>query len=170
MSFQVSDFTVPEEFSKRYVSAPEVRPPRKSEDVRVHREWIWPGVAMVKSGGKLHLVHSGLFVPLTGKMSLYSLRAAISSEDGAFVWAVRLDMPTAIEAAEESTKGWCNIAWDLSTRSYKVEAPQEQHEEPTWPFESFEQLLELALSGRTLKSLDDPVVQKILGKKAPGNQ
>ena len=83
---------------------------------------------------------------------------------------VRQDMPSAVEAAEKAAKGWIHTFWDNSTRSYKVEAPREQHEEPNWPFESFEQLLELALSGRTLKSLDDPIVQKILGKKAPGSQ
>ena len=170
MSFQVSEFTVPEDFNKLYTSAPEVRPPRGDEDVHVHPDWKSPDVAMIKHGNKSYLVHSDLFRALAGKMPRHSLHLAISSKSGPFLMTVRLDMETAVKAAEEAAKGWRNITWDLSTRSYEVKPSQEQHEEPTWPFESFEQLLELALSGRTLKSLDDPIVQKILGRKAPGSQ
>ena len=79
-------------------------------------------------------------------------------------------MPSSKAAAEAALKGWVKVVWDQGTKVYKIEQASKGHGQPTWPFSSFEDLLDVALTNRILADPDSEVVQKILAKKRKGRK
>ena len=115
MALQLADFRAPKDFSERLAAAPKVRSPRGDEDVRLHPEWCWEDALMTKHRGKSFLVTQALSELLAGKMFRASLFAAASSQAGLFIWPVKLNAESAVEAAKAATTRWCCIRWDMNT-------------------------------------------------------
>jgi hypothetical protein len=158
-------FAAPADFSERLAMAPKVRSPHANEDVRCRKDWCWRDVMLVKHDSKLYLVSSNLCQALSGLMFRGSLYAAASDKSEIFIWPVKLNAPTAVEAAEMASKKWSRVVWQHTTKGYLVKEAEAQHSEPNWRFENFDQLIESAFSGRVLESIDQQVVQEILGHK-----
>jgi hypothetical protein len=166
MTLDISQFKSPDDFTERLATAPKIRSPHANEDVRCRDDWIWPDVTLIKHDGKVYLVKSNLWQALAGRMFRGALYATASSVKGEiFVWMVKLSATTAVKAAEAACKGWIRVKWIHSDKGYEFKEAEGKHADPDWRFESFEQLIEAAFSGRVLDSLEQDVVKEILGLK-----
>jgi hypothetical protein len=171
MQIQLDRLKAPANFASLYGTLPELRNPRKDEDVRLHAEWVFAGVPMVRtSTNGFYVIDAALYSTMVGRMMLCDLHAAISGSGSAFIWPVRSDVQSAQDAAAAAIKGWARVVWDQSSKTYKVEAASTEHDEPTWPFQDFDSLLDVALTNRILVDPENEIVQKILAKKKRGKK
>jgi len=171
MAIDLNRLRAPANFKELYGSLPELRNPRKDEDVRLHAEWVFAGVPMVRTSTTgFYIVDADLYSVMVGRMMMCDLHAAISGGGSAFIWPVRSDVQSAQDAAAAAVKGWVKVVWDQATKTYKIETSSKDHGEPTWPFKGFEDLLDVALTNRILVDPENEVVQKILAKKRKGKK
>jgi hypothetical protein len=166
MSNLLDHLRVPANFCQQYGSLPEIRNPKGTEIIRLHPDWHFDGVPMVRpSATSYYVVDPALYGLLIGRMVVCDLHAAITAEGAVFLWPVRADIVTAKTAAQTAMNGWAKVSWDQGTKAYKVEEPDTKPAEPTWPFASFEALIEVALRNRVLDNPDHPVVKALLESK-----
>jgi hypothetical protein len=101
------------------------------------------------------------------------LQLAISRNNTIFIWPLKIPQPdggrgkrwheSAFDARAWALKGWVKVRSDRSISGYRVFQPEGIIPDPKWPDMSFEEILEIALRGRIIKSSDHPVVRKYLG-------
>jgi hypothetical protein len=144
---------------------PELRSPRSEEDIRVHATWRYPGLAMAKASGKFFVVDQDVHAVLAGRMFTCELRAAVSSKGEVFVWPIKDDDTAQKDAAEKAVSEWIRVAWNTNAKTHEVKPAAEQHGEPQWPFETFDQVLDVAIVGRILSDPEAETVKSILAKK-----
>jgi hypothetical protein len=144
------DFSPPDDFSDRFGSAPKIRSPHANEDVRCREDWVWEDVTLIKREGEVYLVKSNLWQALAGCMFRGALYGAASDNGEIFVWMVKLSATTAVKAAQAACKGWCRVKWNHLVKGFEIEEAEGTHADPDWRFESFEQLVKAAFSGRIL--------------------
>lgn len=65
--------------------------------------------------------------------------------------------------AERAKREWLKLIPNHDSGSYSAGLAKEQEKDPTWPEESFGQLLEKAFSGRILDSLEHEVIRELSG-------
>lgn len=160
---------VPANFCQQYRSLPEIRNPKGTEIIRLHPDWHFDGLPMVRpSTASYYIVAAVLYNLLIGRMGVCNLHAAITAEGIPFLWPVSEDSVTANTAAAATVRGWVKVAWDQGSKAYKVEEPTVKPADPTWPFESFDALIEVALKDRILDNPDHPVVKALLERKKKG--
>jgi hypothetical protein len=162
MTLQFDDFQTPSDFSERLAIPPKVRSPRAAEDIRLHGDWCWADVLMLKHKGQFYLVSKSLAELLAGKTFRASLHAVATGDGDVFAWPVKLDT-SAVKAAEAGRERWVRIGWKNSSRSYDIQDAAEQHDDPDWRYASFDQVVTIAFGKRILNSPDDQVVKEILG-------
>ncbi|MGO9111366.1 MAG: hypothetical protein ACLP9L_19235 [Thermoguttaceae bacterium] len=164
MAINIADFQVPQVATELLSSKVELRGPRGEEDVRVHKTWRAPSVAMVRHQSKFFVVDPALRPVLAGHWFVAELRAACSAKDGLFVWPIRAGDETVQKAADAAVSGWTRVTWSTKDKDYAIETGDE-HDEPAWSEAKFEDLLESALNGRILSDAEDEIVQAIRKKK-----
>jgi hypothetical protein len=159
----------PANFKELFGSLPELRNPRKDEDIRIHGDWLLARVPVVRvSTNSFFLVDPKVYGTLVGRMMICDLRAVIAGDAGMFVWPVRMDLDSAVEAAEAAKAAWIKVIWETSNRKYKIEPAAKEHGEPAWPFGSFDQLLDVVLKDRVLSDPEHEVVKAIVERKKKG--
>jgi len=83
------------------------------------------------------------------------------------VWPLKqTDNPwhaTAREIAELAKKEWVKLISDQTAGYYLAGTPSNQLKEPTWPEESFGEILEKAFAGRIIDSLNHEVIKELRG-------
>jgi hypothetical protein len=98
---------------------------------------------------------------------------AITRQGSLFLWRVRLPgtdgkgnrwWDAAHEAAARARHTWIRIASDLAAGTYAVWAAEGDLGEPTWPNQSFRDLLAMAFKDRLIDTADHPVLKKLLGR------
>jgi hypothetical protein len=157
---------VPVNFCRQYGSLPEIRNPKGTEIIRLHPDWHFDGLPMVRpSTASYYVVDTPLYNHLIGRMVVCDLHAAITAEGVVFLWPVSKDIATANTAAAAAVREWVTVAWNQGSKAYKVEEATTKPADPTWPFESFDALIEVALKDRILADAEDPVVKALLERK-----
>jgi len=71
---------------------------------------------------------------------------------------------TALEAAARAKSKWVRMAADMSLGGYRVYEAQGQLDEPEWPSQTFNELLEIAFKNKVIEGEDHPVFNKLLGR------
>ena len=158
---KVNDYQPPENFSERLATPPKVRSPRAAEDIRLRADWCWADVLLVKHKNVFYLVKKDLAEVLAGRTFRASLHAVVTGDGDLFAWPVKLGT-SAVEPAEAGRERWIRITWKNASKSYSIE-DSEQHEDPNWRYESFDQVVTIAFAKRILATPDDAVVKEILG-------
>ena len=146
-------------------SLPELRSPRGDEDIRVHPGWCIDGLAMAKTSGKFFVIDQELHAVMAGRMTTCDLRAAVTKDGKVIAWPIPKDSKVLREAADKATSEWTCVTWDIKAKDHGHQPATKQHGEPKWGFDSFADLLDVAVNGRILTSPDDETVKKILAKK-----
>jgi hypothetical protein len=163
-TINIANYQVPQGETELLSSKVELRGPRGEEDVRVHKTWRAPSVAMVRHASKFYVVDPVLRPVLAGHWFVAELRCAYSSEGGFFVWPVRAGDETVQKAADAAVSEWTRVTWSTKDKNYAIEAGGE-HDEPSWSEAKFDDLLESALNGRILSNAEDEIVQAVRKKK-----
>jgi hypothetical protein len=71
---------------------------------------------------------------------------------------------SAFEAIAKGRSEWVQVAANMNLGAYDIYTAVSELEEPQFPDTSFEELLAIAFKGRTIDSLDHPIVKKIRGE------
>ena len=163
---------------KRVLLSVQVRKPVNNWFVRVHPDAAYrleTKVIELKDTNEMYLVAPSLWSNL-GTESTFAARAlytAINRDGVPFIWPVRLPSSegkidewnrTAKEAAALAMKNWVRLAANMSSGTYDVTVAKASLGEPTWPQESFQELINIAFKDRYIKTIDHPVIRKLHGK------
>jgi hypothetical protein len=171
------DFAAADGLKRVLLSLP-VRKPANSWFVRVHPDAAYrleTKVIELKEDREMYLVAASLWPSLATEptFSNRALYTAINRDGVPFIWPVRLPSPegklddwsrTAKEAAALAMKNWVRMAANMSSGNYVVTVASASLGEPTWPQESFKELLQIAFKDRYIDSIDHPVIRKLGGK------
>src|SRR5215203_2502436 len=119
----------------------------------------------------VYLVTADKRKELAGDLRPLFLTPAMTRQDVLMIWA--LPMPIEGRAndwherawlAKERAKGnWVRMAADMTMGTYRLYEPPVVHPNPVWPNKTLEELLEVALAGKVIESLDHPLVRRLRG-------
>lgn len=99
-----------------------------------------------------------IWIDRSGNLGLWPLRQPRLGETSFPAWE---SAAVIIEAAKHT---WLRFQWNKAVNGYdRYDAPH-QPPEPTWPVTAIGDLIKVAFVGRTITSLDHPVVQQLLGR------
>ncbi len=139
---------------------------------QVHPEWQIH-VATLAHEDALYLVSASLRDALEGDTRIKLVVPYITRDGDVGFWPLnpvqatgRTDEWTASahRVLIAARKGWVRMRSNMRTRSYDLIRPEVAWEEPTWPGQDFESLLEAALGDRVIDTLDHPVVRALAGE------
>ena len=88
--------------------------------------------------------------------------------DGFLLWPVpaKPDFPawrSEHAAAQLAKTHWTQMVWNMERADFNVETAEKIDKEPTWPKESFEQLLKLGFADRIVDNEDHHYVRRLRG-------
>src|SRR5262249_40837725 len=163
---------------KRLLLTIPVRKPAKNWFIRVHQDAAYrleTNVIEIKEDQETYLVAPSLWpsLPTESTFGTRALCTAINRDGVLFIWPVRLPgsdgkmdqwSRTAKEAAARATNHWVRMAANMSLGAYDVTVASASLGEPTWPQESFKELLEIAFKDKYIDTLDHPVLRKLRGE------
>ena len=172
------DFAATVGVKKKLLTVP-VRKPSKEWFVRVHSDEAYrittAVIELKEEDRETYLVEPELWPELSTE-STFSPRAiftAMSRQGTLFLWPVRLPGPdgknnewnrTLLEAATMAQDKWVRVAANMSLGAYDVYEAQGDTPDPTWPAESFGELLKVAFQNRFIESMDHPVLKRLRGE------
>jgi hypothetical protein len=99
------------------------------------------------------------------------LRLGVTRQGVAFIWPIRPPMAdradawasTALDAAAHAEKHWTRMTADMGMGGYRISIAKVD-DEPTWPKESFGELLKIAFKNSIVDSLDHPTLRRLRGE------
>ena len=110
---------------------------------------------------------------LPGETRIVELRLCVTRTGAIYLWAVPLPTPdgrenawhkTARDAAEIAETKWVRLAPNMACGSYDAYIAPSELSEPTWPEQSFSDLLRIAFGGgRLIDKVDHPVINRLRG-------
>lgn len=172
------DFMATAGVKKLLLSVP-VRKPSKEWFVRTHPDEgyrLQTAVLELKEDREIYLVGRDLWGELTTE-STFSPRmlfTAMNRQGVLFLWPVRLPgsegkidswNESALEAADLAMEHWIRVAANMSLGAYEVFQAKGELSEPTWPEQSFPELLRLGFKDRYITGLDHPVLRRLRGEE-----
>ncbi|GMW07798.1 MAG: hypothetical protein AMXMBFR8_25940 [Nevskiales bacterium] len=152
-----------------------VRRPTRQEFVRVRDDDSYrmdTALLELKDENEYYLLTPDVREAMPGEWFPARLVTAINRQGVVFLWPLKLAgsdgqtnswYDTAIEAAELATKKWVKVVADKSLGGYQTYIANGNLSEPEWPEHKFERLLEVAFRDRIVRSMDHPVIRRLLG-------
>ncbi len=153
-----------------------VRKPSREQFFRIH-----PGpeyqlrslVLELKEEGETLFISPTLQNALLGEKCVGQriLRLGVTRQGVAFIWPVRPPMAdradawasTALDAIAHAERRWTRMTADMALGGYRI-AVAAVDDEPTWPTESFGELLKIAFKNSIVDSLDHPTLRRLRGE------
>jgi hypothetical protein len=89
-----------------------------------------------------------------------------------FLWPVRVPAAdgrvnewhvSQATAADAAMRAWIRMKANMSLRAYEIFQAENSIPDPTWPEQSFAELLRIAFRDRLINSLDHPAVKRLRG-------
>ena len=126
-----------------------------------------------QEGDEYYLVADDLHQDLQAELVLRRLFLVATALGDFFLWPgpVREDKEgvfatpdSATDLAQRCAGDWIRVRWSRAEHRYEVSFPQDDVPAPTWPAESYDELADIAFRGRTIDSLDHPVVRRLQGR------
>jgi hypothetical protein len=164
---------------KKALTTVPVRKPDKTWFVRVHPAENYrlsaAAVLELKEERELYIVNPDICPELALETAVAprALFTAINRQGVVFIWPVRLPgsdgkiddwSRSAMEAAQLAMKGWVRIQANMALGAYEIMQATASLTEPTWPQESFAELLKVAFRDKLIDSLKHPVLCKLRGE------
>jgi hypothetical protein len=99
------------------------------------------------------------------------LRLCVTRQGVAFIWPLRPPAAdradawasTALDAVTHAERRWTRMTADMALGGYRISVAQID-DEPTWPTESFGELLKIAFKNSVVDSLDHPTLRRLRGE------
>lgn len=162
---------------KQIITSVAVRKPDRMWWNRVHPDptcRMSAAILEVREEKQTFLVAPPLIGELPGLVYPAMLFTSINMQGSLFIWPIRLPNAdgrqnpwhsSALAGAQAAMKNWVRIAANMSAGRYDVFEANVKYPEPEWPDRSFEELLKIAFQNNFIRSLDHPVVQRLLGNR-----
>jgi hypothetical protein len=163
---------------KKILTSVPVRKPNRQAFVRVHPDPAYrletAVLELEEENDETYLVEPRLFSHLQGEIVPKILFTAIDRQGTVFLWPIRLPdangRPNAwntshLQAANMAMTKWVRSASNMNLGAYEIFEAPGSLPEPEWPELAFKDLLKIAFQDKFIRSLDHPVVQRLLGKK-----
>jgi hypothetical protein len=104
------------------------------------------------------------------------LTLAVSQESGHFLWPLKLQekgyenrkdewSASALRICKIGETQWVKMYTRPGGNCYSMRIAEGITTEPTWPSQPYEELADLAFDGKVLKDADDPLLQRLQGKR-----
>lgn len=139
---------------------------------RVPRETLMRPSRNWKHDQEFDLVDRRMWNSLSGEIRPVQLVTAITRQETVIIWPIKLPAEdgrsnlwahTARQAAEQAKSVWTRMRWDTSLGAYRIYKAQGDLSEPSWPEQSFGDLLEIAFRECTIDSEKHLVVRQLRG-------
>lgn len=155
-------FTAPANFSQLCGEPYAVRRSSGDELIRIEPTNVIGGIVLANHKGKAHLVSQIALEKLRGRVFKANLYLAMNERGDTFIYPVRADSPSACAVVEEAKTSWVRVQWLKGRKVYSVERSTKQLAEPTWPTDSFEDLVAAAFDDRIIDGPDHPLIAEIV--------
>lgn len=160
---------------KKVLTVVPVRKPGKQEFVRVRPgdEWrIQLALIEDEADRDVYAVAPALAAELAGEWKSAYLFLAVTSAGDPFLWRCWVPQSgggrqwheSALDAVRHAETAWVRVRADQTAGYYKLEEAVGKLSDPTWPEQSFRELLKLAFRDRLIDSLDHPFLKQLRGE------
>jgi hypothetical protein len=149
-----------------------VHKPQALTYFRAHPEWNLP-VAMLEHQDQLYaILGAELRGALEADLKIRIIVPCITREGNVFLWPLAPLQVTGRgnewvtsghRALAAARKEWVRMRSNMSLRSYDIIRPKVTWDEPRWPEQTFDQMIELAFTDLVISTLDHPVILAIQG-------
>lgn len=162
--------------TRRVITQVPLRKPNKQEYVRVHPEWRFETAILdLKTDHEQYFVDGALQADLFDETKQVVIFGAVTRREDFFLWPARLPASdgrrdswaeSALDLAHVAMTNWVRIKANMSSGAYEAQMPVSTDlPGPVWPDMSFEELMQLALRGRLIESVDHPVLRRLRGER-----
>jgi hypothetical protein len=163
---------------KKILATIPVRKPDRQSWIRVHPDEemrIETAVLEYKEERATYLVDRPLWGDLRNELIPKVIFIVIDTLGQVSMWPIKMPVAdgridewnrSAMRGAIEAQKHWVRIAADQGKGAYDIFCAEIQRPEPQWPDKTLQELLQIAFKDRFIKSMDHPVVLRLLGKSS----
>jgi hypothetical protein len=161
---------------KKLLTTVPVRKPNRSEFVRVRSGGDFQMrtcIIELKEDREVYLVARGLWDDLVAELQPVLLRLTINRQGVATLWMLKLPRgegrtnpwsESAMEAATRAETTWISLRANMALGAYEIYAAAGDLPEPTWPTESFDELVKIAFRGKFIADRDHAVLRRLRGE------
>jgi hypothetical protein len=160
---------------KKLLRTVPVRKPGAQDFVRTHPDRrLTAALIELTDDRETYLVTPQMVPELPGEYFPAALFLTITRQGVLTLWPVRLPSPdgkhlewhrSAMEAAEAAQTKWIKIRANMGLGAYDIfEAENVSIPDPTWPSESFEEIVRVAFRDRFVDSADHAVIKRLRGQ------
>ena len=179
--FHPENLRVPQSFIdsagvKKLLTTIPVRKPKKQDFIRVHPDADYRAdVAIIEleEDRESYLVTPNAAADLQNELQCKTLFTAVNRQGVVFLWPVHITAAdarilewhrSAREGAELAMQKWVRVQANMSLGAYEMFKAGGTIPDPTWPSESFPELLRIAFRDRFIDRLDHAVVRRLRGE------
>jgi hypothetical protein len=120
-----------------------------------------------------YFVNPKLWSKLREEMSQVKLMTCIDMFNRPFMWPIKMPVSdrtnkwtnSALLAASESVKSWVRLIPDMPQQRYRVHKAINMSNEPSWPEDSFMDLVKQAFADFQINEIDHPVIKQLRGQQ-----
>jgi hypothetical protein len=151
-----------------------VHKPQSQTYFRAHPEWNCL-VAMLEHEDQLYpVLGPALREALDADLKVRIIVPCITRDGDVFLWPLSPLQTTGRgnewvtsghRALLASRKEWIRMRSNMRLRSYDIIRPKATWDEPSWPEQTFDQMIERAFTDSVINTLDHPVIRALQGDK-----
>lgn len=159
--------------SKKTVTVP-VRKPGGQDWFRAHRTFEFPTFLLdLKEDREAFLVAPDLWGPLQGEITPRLLVPVITRSGVVMIWPLRMPASdgrlddwsrSALEAMQTARSAWTRMTAKMALGAYEIMTSTALTDEPTWPKETPEELIQIGFRDQVISTPDHPAVRRLRGE------
>jgi hypothetical protein len=173
--WDISQLRLPQDYSADNAESVQatipIHKPQSQTYFRAHPEWNFP-MAMLEHEDRLYPVRTAVREALDADLKLRIIVPCITRDGDVFLWPLPSLQTTGQSndwvksghrALVAARKEWIRMRSNMRLKSYDIIRPKTTWEEPSWPEQTFEQMLETAFTDSVIDTLDHPVILALQG-------
>jgi len=148
-----------------------IHKPQAQNYFRAHSEWNIT-IAMIEHQDQLYAVDGALRAELEADIKIRIIVPCISRDNDVFLWPLAPNVTTGRgnewvtsghRVLAAARKEWVRMRSNMRLRAYDIIRPKTTFDPPSWPAQTFDELIELAFDDLVIRSLDHPVIRALQG-------
>lgn len=177
----LTSFALSENFSEggaqKILTTVPVRKPAKESFIRTSsdpKHWKQFWLLELKELGKTYLIAPQIAAALASEgestMITATLVLTVDRRGNCSLWPLKISdkenewHTSARRAAEMAKEQWLRLSANMSAGCYDVAVASSQETEPTWPKESYGEILKVAFRDRVVTSIDHDILKELRGQ------
>jgi hypothetical protein len=160
---------------KKLLTTVPVRKPNPHDFVRVHPDMDYCLLAAIiefREEREAYLLTPAIARELVGEYVVVRLHTTISRQGVVFLWPVRVPASdgrvnewhrSAAEAAERARTRWLRVKANMQLGAYELFEAASSIQDPVWPTQSFQELLEIGFRDRLVDNPSHAVIKRLRG-------